>query len=121
MAENGVPATPEETIRRVYEDAERETAAAMESLVGRQSFGALLAKVAENLIAVTKITADAGDLVLRNLRVAGRADVNRLARQLNRTEDKLEQVLQEVESLHEDLRRAERDRGAVTNGAGQPA
>ena len=43
------------------------------------------------------------DLVLRNLRLAGRRDVVRLARQLARTEDKLERVLQEVETLRDQL------------------
>ena len=42
--------------------------------------------------------------MLRNLRLAGRADVTRLARQLNRTEDKLERVLQELEELRDELR-----------------
>jgi BMFP domain-containing protein YqiC len=37
--------------------------------------------------------------VLRNLRIAGRSDVDRLARQLARTEDKLELLLQAVERL----------------------
>jgi HEPN domain-containing protein len=49
------------------------------------------------------------DLVLRNLRLAGRADITRLARQLYRTEDKLERVLQEVEQLRDEVAR---DRGA---------
>jgi hypothetical protein len=43
------------------------------------------------------------DLVLRNLRVAGRSDVVRLSRQLARTEDKLERVLQEVEELRSEM------------------
>jgi hypothetical protein len=43
------------------------------------------------------------DLFLRNLRVAGRRDVVRLSRQLARTEDKLERVLQEVEELRGEL------------------
>jgi hypothetical protein len=37
------------------------------------------------------------------MRLAGRADVTRLARQLQRTEDKLERVLQEVEQLRDEL------------------
>ena len=41
--------------------------------------------------------------MLRNLRIAGRADITRLARQLHRTEDKLERVLQEVEQLRDEL------------------
>ncbi|MGZ6721959.1 MAG: hypothetical protein ACXVHK_13260, partial [Solirubrobacteraceae bacterium] len=51
-----------------------------------------------------RIGSDLGDLVLRNLRLAGRADVTRLAGQLRRTEDKLERLLQEVEALHDELR-----------------
>jgi hypothetical protein len=41
--------------------------------------------------------------VLRNLRIASRQDINRLTRALGRTEDKLEQVLQEVEELRDEL------------------
>ena len=48
------------------------------------------------------------DLVWRNLRLAGRADIIRLARQLHRTEDKLERVLQEVEELRDELAGVER-------------
>ena len=40
------------------------------------------------------------------------ADITRLARQLNRTEDKLERVLQEVESLRDDLARERAEEGA---------
>ena len=47
--------------------------------------------------------------MLRNLRLAGRADITRLAGQLHRTEDKLERVLQEVEGLRDELA-AERER-----------
>ena len=69
----------------------------------------LLARTAENVAALTRIGNDMADLVLRNLRLAGRADITRLARQLHRTEDKLERVLQEVEQLRDEL--AARDRG----------
>ena len=51
---------------------------------------------------------DSADLVLRNLRIAGRADITRLARQLHRTEDKLERLLQEVEALRDQLAELER-------------
>ena len=57
----------------------------------------------ENVAAVTRLGADTMDLVLRNLRVASRRDIVRLARQLARTEDKLERVLQEVEGLRAEL------------------
>jgi hypothetical protein len=89
-------------VRRLYEEAERETADAMERLVSQPSFGRVLALMTENVVALAKIGADLGDLTLRNLRIAGRADIVRLSRQLARTEDKLELVLQEVEALRRD-------------------
>jgi hypothetical protein len=54
--------------------------------------------------------------MVRNMRLAGRADIARLGRQLARTEDKLETVLQEVERLQDELR-AERERAAKSDGA----
>ncbi|MGA2927725.1 MAG: hypothetical protein ABSG43_17360 [Solirubrobacteraceae bacterium] len=94
---------PSEEVRRLYEDAESRTAQAFEEVVSRGSFGELLARMTENAVAVTKIGTDVLDLALRNLRLAGRQDVTRLARQLARTEDKLEMVLQEVERLADQL------------------
>jgi DNA repair exonuclease SbcCD ATPase subunit len=95
----------DERVRALYEDAESKAADAFEDLVAKPSFGVLLARSAENVAAVTKISSDLADLVLRNLRVAGRADVTRLARQINRIEDKLERVLQEIEELRDELKR----------------
>jgi hypothetical protein len=94
---------PTEEVRRLYEDAEKRTAAAMEGLVKRDAFGELLARATENILALTRIGNDAADLVVRNLRLAGRRDITALARQIARTEDKLELVLQEVERLQEQL------------------
>ena len=111
---------PTEDVRRLYEDAEKRTADAMEELVKRDAFGELLARATENILAVTRIGNDAADLVVRNLRLAGRRDITSLARQLARTEDKLEQVLQEVERLQEqlaDVRARERRRTARPAGA----
>ncbi len=88
-----------EQIKNLYEESESRTADAFEQLVKRDSFGELLAKMTENVVGVTKIATDTFDLVLRNLRLAGRQDITRLARQLSRAEDKLELVLQEVEAL----------------------
>jgi hypothetical protein len=82
--------------------AEAQTAAAMERLVGTRGFGGLLGQVAENTAVISRMGNDAMDLVLRNLRLAGRRDVLRLSRQLARTEDKLERVLQEIEELRAD-------------------
>lgn len=89
----------------ISEQAESQTASAFEELVAKPSFGRLLAMTAENVSAMARISSDTADLVLRNLRIAGRADVTRLARQLHRTEDKLERVLQEVEGLRDQLAR----------------
>jgi hypothetical protein len=91
--------SPSEQIKNLYEESESRTADAFEQLVKRDSFGELLAKMTENVVGVTKIATDTFDLILRNLRLAGRQDITRLARQLSRAEDKLELVLQEVESL----------------------
>jgi hypothetical protein len=97
----------------MYEQAESRTAQAFEELVSKPGFGVLLARSAENVAAITRISSDIADLVLRNLRLAGRADVIRLARQLHRTEDKLERLLQEVELLHDELARGR----VSTNGS----
>jgi hypothetical protein len=91
----------ENPLRQLMEDIERQTAEAMEQMVGGEGFTELLTTVTENLVAWSKIRSDAGDLALRNLRIAGQADINRLARQLSRTEDKLELLLQAVERLED--------------------
>ena len=108
---------PEQQIRALYEQGEARTAEAFEELVSKPSFGALLARSAENVAALTRIGSDFSDLVLRNLRLAGRADVTRLARQLHRTEDKLERLLQEVEQLRDELARGPSADGSPGAGA----
>ena len=95
--------TPEQEIRRLYEESEARVAKAAERVVSRDSFGELLAMATENVVAVTRIGFEVMDLVWSNLRIAGRRDITRLARQLGRTEDKLEQVLQEIERLREEV------------------
>jgi len=85
-------------------EGEAALAAAMEQTVQQDAFGELLVRATENVMAVTKIAFDIGDAVVRNLRLAGRADINRLGRQLARTEDKLELLLQEVEALRAEAR-----------------
>jgi hypothetical protein len=94
--------TPAEQIARLYEQSQADTAQAVERLVGSGGFGAALAQMAENVAAITKLGTDAMDVALRNLRVAGRRDIVRLSRQLARTEDKLERVLQELEVLRDE-------------------
>ena len=95
--------SPADEVQRLYNEAETQMARAMEDLVSRDSFGSLLVRMTENVMGVTQIATGAIDLVVRNLRIAGRPDVTRLARQIARTEDKLELVLQEVELLTERL------------------
>jgi hypothetical protein len=101
--------TPDQEVRRLYEEAESRVAKAAERVVSRDSFGELLAMLTENVVALTRIGNEAMDLVLRNLRIASRQDLNRMTRALGRTEDKLEQVLQEIEELRDEL----------TSGAGR--
>jgi hypothetical protein len=108
---------PEAQVRALYEQAEARTAEAFEELVSKPSFGVLLARSAENVAGLARIGSDFSDLVLRNLRLAGRADVTRLARQLHRTEDKLERLLQEVEELRDELARGPSTNGSPTAGA----
>jgi len=115
VAEASTP-EPEAQVRELYEQAESRTAQAFEELVSKPSFGVLLARSAENVAATARIGSDLADLVLRNLRLAGRADVTRLARQLHRTEDKLERLLQEVEELRDDLARGPSEDGSPSAG-----
>jgi hypothetical protein len=98
--------TPEQEARRLYEEAESRMAKAAERVVSRDSFGELLAMATENIVSLTRMSFDALDLVWSNLRLAGRRDITRLGRQLGRTEDKLELVLQEVERLRDQVQRA---------------
>jgi uncharacterized membrane protein YgcG len=121
MADERLP-SPTEQVKRLYEDTEKRTARAFEDLVARDSFGELLARVTENVVGVVKLSTDAFDLVLRNLRLAGRQDITRLGRQLGRTEDKLELVLQQIENLQERLEETPRSSRSSTrspsNGRG---
>jgi hypothetical protein len=110
--------TPEQEVRRLYEETEGRVAKAAERVVSRDSFGELLALMTENVVALTSIGNEAMDLVLRNLRITSRRDIVLLARQLARTEDKLELVLQEVERL--DPRAAQNGAAADKDGAPAP-
>jgi uncharacterized protein YlxW (UPF0749 family) len=111
--------SPGEQVRALYEQAESRSAEAFEELLAKPNFGSLLARTAENLVALTQKSADVADLALRNLRLAGRADMTRLAQQLRRTEDKLERMLQEVEELREELA-AVRETTSANGKSGSP-
>jgi hypothetical protein len=105
MAADRDAPNPVEQVARLYEQTESEAAKATERLVGSGGFASLLGQLAENGAALTKLSGDAFDLALRNLRLAGRRDIIRLSRQLARTEDKLERVLQEIEAVRDRLDR----------------
>jgi hypothetical protein len=115
MADDRGTPTPAEQVARLYEQAESQASQASERLVGSHGFASLLGQMAENAAALTKLSNDGMDLVVRNLRLAGRRDVVRLARQLARTEDKLERVLQELEEVRDQLR--DRDEQAPRAGS----
>src|SRR3954468_20363472 len=103
MGEDGQLTTPDEQVRRLFGDAEKRTAAAMEELVHRDAFGEILARVTENVMGLTRIGFDVMDMAVRNLRPARPLDTIWLGRQLARNEDKLERVLQEVERLQDEV------------------
>jgi hypothetical protein len=96
--------TPDEQLRRLFGQVEKQTAGAVEELVHRDAFGELLVRVTENAMQLTRIGFGVLDMTVRNLRLAGRSDLIRLGRQLARNEDKLERVLEEVETLQEQVR-----------------
>ena len=107
MASERDPEGPAEQVARLYEQAETQAAEASERLVGSGGFASLLGQMAENAAALTKLGNDWMDLVLRNLRLASRRDLVRLSKQLGRTEDKLERVLQELEEVQDQLSQGE--------------
>jgi hypothetical protein len=100
---NGGAPSPGADLRRLLEEAESSFAQAVEKMVAGPTFGLLLAQTTENMMALSKIARESADLALSNLRIAGRRDVIRLERQLGRTEDKLETLLQELEGLRSEL------------------
>ena len=105
--------SPAEQVRRLYEEAEARTATAMENLVSSEGFSELLAMVTQNAMAMTRMANDSLDSVLANLRLAGRSDIARLGKQLARTEDKLERLLQAVEGLEDLVAELREDRAAA--------
>jgi hypothetical protein len=110
--------TPPQQAQRIYEQAETRTAEAMEQLVRSDGFGELLARVTQNAMALTRMSQGAWDLALRNARLAGREDIVGLARQLTRTEDKLERVLQEIERVQARLDALEAPSGEADGPSG---
>lgn len=100
----------QEQFRKLVDDLLSGAAPGLEGVVDSKAFGEMMGQMAGNLVAMNRLNSDAMDLMLRNLRIAGRADVVSLHRQLARTEDKLEMVLEIVEQLEEELAEQRRAR-----------
>ena len=69
----------------MYVQAETGAQNASERVARSAALASSLGQLAENVAAVTKVSNDALDLELRNLRLASRRDVTRLSSQLRRT------------------------------------
>jgi hypothetical protein len=91
--------TPLTQAYRAYEQLEGRLSTALDQLVGSNGFADLLASSATNAMALTRLANGTVDQAVRATRLAARTDVTNLARQLARTEDKLERLLQAVEAL----------------------
>ena len=105
--------SPEEQVRALYEEAESNAAKAFEEMVRKPSFGRLLALSAENTAALTRIAFDSvgpGRGATCGWRDGPTSSGS--SRQLHRTEDKLERVLQEVERLRDEVARERSEEGA---------
>ena len=111
MTQQPRPSDPLKAAKAAYETQEKQASKTLEELVSSQGFAEGLAMVTSNVAAMARMSSVGLDQVVRMTRLAGRSDIARLGRQLARTEDKLEQVLQVVESLEAELAvvRAERD------------
>jgi hypothetical protein len=95
--------TPLAQAYRAYEQVEGQVSAALDQLVATNGFADLLATSATNVMALTRLANGTVDRFVRSTRLAARQDVTELARQLARTEDKLERLLQAVQTLQTSL------------------
>lgn len=114
MSEESSP-NGSQQFRKMVDEFLSTASPALEDVVNTKAFGEMLGQAAGNLVALSRIGNDVMDLAVRNARVAGRADVVSLHRQLARNEDKLEAVLETVERLEDELaeeRRRHRDAAA---------
>lgn len=102
-----------------YEQFESRLSSAMDQLVATNGFAELFTTSASVLMALTRTVNSTLDEAVRATRLAARQDVTSLARQLARTEDKLERLLQAVESISDrmDLLDASVAEQAEQNGA----
>jgi hypothetical protein len=90
-----------DALRGLIEGFEGQLAEGMERIVAGEGFSELLVGITENTVAMWKMGTDFWDALWRTVHLAGRSDIDRLAGQLARTEDKLELLLQAVEELQD--------------------
>lgn len=113
--------TTAERLRKGLDEFLGTSGAGLEEVVNTKAFGDILAQLTGNLVAVSRISGETLDMLIRNARLAGRKDVSELARQLGRTEDKLEAVLALVEDLQGDLKAAREENAALRAGDSEAA
>jgi hypothetical protein len=100
-----------------YEQLEGRLSTALDKVVATNAFADLLATSATNVMAVTRLANGTVDRAVRTTRLAARTDVTDLARQLARTEEKLERLLQLVEALGDRLDQQEAASSATGSAA----
>jgi BMFP domain-containing protein YqiC len=86
-----------------YEQFEAKLSTAMDQLVATNGFAELFTTSATTMMALSRMVNGAIDQAVRGTRLAARQDVTSLARQLARTEDKLERMLQAIEAIESRL------------------
>jgi len=97
------PTDPMASAYAAYEQLESRLSTAMDQLVATNGFAELFTTSATTVMALTRMVNGAIDRAARSTRLAARQDVTSLARQLARTEDKLERLLQAVEGIQDQL------------------
>ncbi|MEP7159803.1 MAG: hypothetical protein ABI746_01730 [Dermatophilaceae bacterium] len=98
------PLSPMEQIRRAYEETEKKTSQTMEEVVSSQGFAEMLSMLVGNAMSASRISGNVLDDIIRRTHIAGRTDLAGVGRQIGRTEDKLELVLQRIEALEGEVR-----------------
>lgn len=112
--------TGAQSFRGQFDEFLSTAAPGLEEVTTSKAFGTMLAQAVGNMVALHRIGNDVLDLAIRNARLAGRADVTSLHKQLVRTENKLEHVLEVVERLEDELT-VERRRSGSASVAGSQA
>jgi hypothetical protein len=79
----------------------------LQKVVGSESFARLLAQAMGTTMGVTKLWSDGMELGMRSLRMPTQGELTRIAGQIARLEDKLEDVLIAVERLEDTVARLE--------------